>query len=239
MVKWDRMNTIIQIASSTRLCLLTEEFNSFPKTLQLFLRKENVLVATCYLCGCKKRIHVLIIQTTSQSTSSLSQLLIPFVQIAQSFHSLSYWELGSSLNCILMFSLGPFNSIIWVQNHRRSFMKMIPSAFGSIFLYWSWIQKTSQSTNTLLSLYSFQLSFFFCATAINNRQKPTLSLLLQLKSQRLHSYRLMQIDQGRDKRKCHLISFRQSSSTSFSPAKIFCYTYNNNIGCVLLGPGWD
>lgn len=42
----------------------------------------------------------------------------------------------------------------------------------------------------------------------------------------------MQVGQGRDKRKCHLISFRQSSSTSFSPAKIFCYTYNNNMGYV-------
>lgn len=111
-------------------------------------------------------------------------------------------------------------------------MKVVPSDFGSIFPNWPWIQRTSQSTNTLLYPLFFPALFFFCATAINNRQKPTLSLLLQLKSQRLHSYGLMQVGQGRDKRKCHLISFRQSSSTSFSPARIFCYTYNNNMGYV-------
>lgn len=172
MVKWDHMNTIIQISSSTRFRLLTEEFNSFPKTLQLFLSKENVLVATCYLYSCNKLTHVLIIQTTSQSTSSLSLLLISFVQIAQSFHSLSYWELGPSLNCILILSLGPFNSIIWVQNPRRSFMKVVPSAFGSIFLKWSWIQKTSQSINTLLSLLFFP-ALFFLLCHCNKQQTKT------------------------------------------------------------------
>lgn len=102
-------------------------------------------------------------------------------------------------------------------------MKMVPSAFGSIFpIGLESKDQPEHQHSTFPSILSSYL--FFCATAIYNRQKLTLLLLLQLKSQRLHSYR-----QGRDKRKCHLISFRQSSSTSFSPAKIFCYIYYNMV----------
>lgn len=84
------------------------------------------------------------------------------------------------------------------------------------------------------TLYSFQLSFLLRAPANKQTGKPTsnLSLLLQPKPQRLHALRFTLIGQGSDKGKCHLISFRQSSSTSFSPAKILCCTYNKNIGYV-------
>lgn len=85
-MKWDHMNSTIQISSAVRPHLLAEEFHPIPKTLQLFL---IILggggTGGVTTCACKNLTHILIVGTTNQGTSSLLPLLMPFVQIAQSF----------------------------------------------------------------------------------------------------------------------------------------------------------